>query len=63
MDPTECVCMHLIAPVRYSEGEVIRMYLLFTGMNILNVAGGQVSLGKRADPCSCNDIKPRKTLQ
>lgn len=55
--------MHLISSIRYGEGEVIGVCLLFTGMDILNVAGGQVSLGKCANPCSCNRIKQCKTLQ
>lgn len=58
-----CLCTHLISSVGYSEGEVIGVRLLFTGMDILNFAGSQVSLGKRADPCSCNRIKRCETLQ
>lgn len=51
--------MYLIGSIRHREGEVIRMYLFFTGVDVLNVARGEVSLGERADACSCNSIRPQ----
>ena len=45
----------LVLSIRHAEGELVRVFLFFTGVDILDTPRHQVSLGETTDTTPCWD--------